>query len=432
MGHFKLLSKRVFYGVCFRIFSVLVLSAVYCGSAIAEPENDGSDSPDNETGGFVDSLKQGDLAVSFRYRFEYVTDGTTELTGKDARASTLRTSLSYHSRPFHGFAGFVEFENVSVLGKNSFNNKGFGHLSNGVDDRPVVADVKDTDVNQVYFDLTAIPDTVIHAGREEILLDNQRFIGNVGWRQKHQFFDAVSVKNRTIPRTTVTYVHLFKVNRIFGDSKPMNSNLINVAVRLSESAKLVGYVYLLDYKNAGDFGLASNTFGFRLSGTQSVREGWNLLYDAEYAKQADGGNNPNAIDADYYRLEGGMALYDSVTIKAGHEVLGGSTSEGQFNTPLATLHAFNGWADKFLTTPGNGLKDTYVSLGGKYRSFGLSGIYHWFRSDTGSIEYGNEMNLLLTYKSPWKQTFGFKAAFYRADLYSEDTDKLMIYSAYRF
>jgi hypothetical protein len=34
-----------------------------------------------------------------------------------------------------------------------------------------------------------------------------------------------------------------------------------------------------------------------------------------------------------------------------------------FTTPLATLHKFQGWADKFLTTPVNGLADLYVNAG---------------------------------------------------------------------
>ena len=34
-----------------------------------------------------------------------------------------------------------------------------------------------------------------------------------------------------------------------------------------------------------------------------------------------------------------------------------------FQTLLATLHKFQGWADKFLTTPPNGIRDLYGSAG---------------------------------------------------------------------
>jgi len=55
---------------------------------------------------------------------------------------------------------------------------------------------------------------------------------------------------------------------------------------------------------------------------------------------------------------GGGALLAGLTGLVGYEVLEGNGAIG-FATPLATLHAFNGWADMFLTTPANGLKDLY-------------------------------------------------------------------------
>ena len=43
-------------------------------------------------------------------------------------------------------------------------------------------------------------------------------------------------------------------------------------------------------------------------------------------------------------------------MKLGFERLEGNGTVA-LQTPLATLHAFNGWADKFLSTPANGLRD---------------------------------------------------------------------------
>ena len=79
-------------------------------------------------------------------------------------------------------------------------------------------------------------------------------------------------------------------------------------------------------------------------------------------------------------------------------------------TPLATVHAFNGWADKFSLGPGGsftppgGLKDTSVTLAVK----GLIGpsklvvAYHDFEADevvsagpfAGNDDYGSEWNVL--------------------------------------
>ncbi len=311
---------------CHEKLIVLLLIAILGLAATAKAKDNEVETSENKVSSFPDALKKGKLTIDLRYRYEYVTDDTTALSGKDAKASTLRTAVGYCSRPFLGFAGFVEFENVSVIGPNSYNNKGEGHLSNGVADRPVVADPKLTEVNQAYVSLTMIPGTVVHVGREEIVLDNVRFLGNVAWRQNHQSFDDISVINTSIPKTTITYAHLFRVNRIFGDHKPMDSNLLNARVRISQAINLSAYAYLLDYSDENDFGLSTNTYGIRFNGRRGVNQ-WDFLYDLEYAKQVDGRNNPKAIDANYYRLEAGTALSGTFSVNAGLEVLGGKCAE---------------------------------------------------------------------------------------------------------
>ncbi len=85
---------------------------------------------------------------------------------------------------------------------------------------------------------------------------------------------------------------------------------------------------------------------------------------------------------------------------AGYELLEGDGVKG-FTTPLATLHRFQGWADKFLTTPVNGLADKYVNVGyttkgvGPLDTLGLTASWHEYESDRLSIDYGSELNLQL-------------------------------------
>jgi hypothetical protein len=71
-----------------------------------------------------------------------------------------------------------------------------------------------------------------------------------------------------------------------------------------------------------------------------------------------------------------------------------------FATPLATLHAFNGWADMFLVTPINGLKDLYVkavyALPADFIEMkSLTGIvtYHDYSSDKVPSGIGSEWNV---------------------------------------
>ncbi len=46
--------------------------------------------------------------------------------------------------------------------------------------------------------------------------DNARFIGNVGFRQNEQTFDALRVGTTYLPDTDIGYTYLEEVHRIFG------------------------------------------------------------------------------------------------------------------------------------------------------------------------------------------------------------------------
>jgi len=379
---------------------------------------------------FAEALKQGTTTVNLRYRLERVEDDA--VSDQEALASTLRTSLGYASRPFHGVSFFIEFENVVVIGNDElFNNKGWGSLWNGVTDRPVVADSEITEVNQAYLNLGFIADTTIKVGREEIRLGNVRFIGDCAWRQNYQSVDAVSIVNQSIPSTTLTYVYVDNVNRITGENKPMSTHLLNGTFKLSDLGTLAAYAYLLDYEPTPSYGLSTATYGVSFTGARTVSDAWELLYDFEYAQQSDYADNPLGIDAGYYRVELGAGFRNG-GLKVGYEVLEGSPQDGQFATPLGCLHKWNGWADKFATTPVNGLEDVWVRLDGKIGNLALAGAYHVFTADEGDADYGDELDLLATYKSSWGQTFAAKVALYEADAWAADTTKIMLWTGYKF
>ena len=87
--------------------------------------------------------------------------------------------------------------------------------------------------------------------------------------------------------------------------------------------------------------------------------GWTL----EAARQHAYAGNPLSFSHAYWLIEPTFAAH-GVTYRAGWEHLGGDGAHA-LQTPLATLHAFNGWADKFTVTPPGGLEDRYVGAGGK-------------------------------------------------------------------
>jgi hypothetical protein len=376
-----------------------------------------------------EALKQGEFGLNLRYRFEFVDEDGFDDQGL---ASTLRTTVHFGSKPWHGVGVFVEMENVADIGFcDQHNDKGQGGRGNEVTDRPVIADPSGTDVYQGYLDFTFIPDSTLRIGRQEIKLGNVRFVGNVGWRQHHQSFDAASLSTKAIPSTTLTYAYVDSVNRIFGDTVDMASHLLQADVEAGDFGTLSVYGFLLDYDEEAFYGLSTNTYGLRYAGGYDFSPSFKGLWDLEYAQQDDAGDNPNRVDADYLRAELG-AGFSGWTVTIGHEVLEGEPGNGRFTTPLATLHAWNGWADRFLSTPANGLEDTWLEVSTKVGTVALTGVYHQFEANTGGAEYGSEVDLHAVYATSWKQKLGLKIAAYDADEFSRDVTKVMLWTSWGF
>ena len=400
-----------------------LLTTVLAASLLATP----SIADDTPPQSFSEALTSGKTVLSVRYRLETVSQvGFAE----DAQASTLRTGLSYSSERYRGFRFFLEAENVTAVGDDDdYNNAGADSLNNRVRDRPVVADPELTQINQVYVEFGG-DKTALRAGRQEINLGNQRFVGSVAWRQHHQSFDAVTFTTKAIPNTALSYHYLDKVHRIFGDRRPMSSHLLHTEIQVNEKDKLSAYGYLLDYELAADLGLSRTTYGLRYAGSRG--DDTRFSYALEYAQQQDSGDNPLDIDADYLLVELGIGN-KTWNATVGYESLSGSPTQGSFATPLATLHKFNGWADKFLRTPTLGLVDLYAAIGGSHGRFKWRIIYHDFQPEDGDGEdYGSELDALATWKAKNGLLFGLKLAFYDAKGFATDTDKIMFWTAYRF
>lgn len=408
-----------------------VLTLLFClggNLAASAPAQDPSSDSDEEIDSIGDALSKGKASVNLRYRFELVDD---ENFDKQAYASTLRTALGYRTAPYKGFSLFLEAQNVTHVGVEKFNNLGAGDLANGVTDRPVVADPSQTRMQQAYLRVEAL-DTAFDLGRREIAFGDHRFIGDVGWRQNHQTFDTLFLANRSLARATLSYAFVDKVVRIFGDEKGMSSHFLNGLVKVSSNVDLELFAYLLDYDAVADFRLSTQSYGGKVSGSQPLGSDLRLLFEAQYAKQLDFADHPGSVDADYLHLMGGLGVRSFVNVKVARELLSGSPSGGAFQTPLATGHKFNGWADLFLVTPPEGLVDWYVSADGKIRSSSWNVVYHDFSADDGGRSYGSELDLQLLYPTRFKLAFGAKAALYREDGFARDVSKLWLWTQYAF
>jgi hypothetical protein len=361
----------------------------------------------------ADSFKNGSFDVAFRYRYEFVDQDSQ---AKDANASTLRTRLVYKTAPLFDTFLTLNMDDVRPIVASNFND-----TRNGKSQYPTVADPKGTDLNLASLTYTGLEDTKIALGRQRITRGNLRFIGNVGWRQNEQTYDSVSIDYAISESFEVFYSYIDRVKRIFGPDEASpgsaasanfggGSHLLDGSYTFSPLFSLFAYAYLLDLENdllpaptplssglGSSDSFSSQTLGVRLTGKYAFSDDLDGSYAVEFAAQQDYEDNPNNYDENYYLIEGGLN-WERFGFKLGYEVLEGSGVAGEsFQTPLATLHKFNGWADQFLTTPPGGLEDIYIQGSAKALGGEFSLIYHDFSAQTGSSDYGSELDFVASW-----------------------------------
>lgn len=381
-----------------------------------------------DTDQITNAITSGKAYGDLRLRYESVEQDNTL---KDASALTLRTRFGYTTGELSGLSAGIEFEDSrTVLGIDEYNDtqgKNAGVYS-------VVADPETTELDQGYLKYKRGVVTAT-LGRQVITLDNQRFVGDVGWRQDRQTFDALRVQAALSESVSGEYAYLSKRNRIFGEQADIDAkdHLLNISLATGVG-KLSTYAYFLEVDQATDNGL--DTFGVRFAGKQVASEELEILYSAEIATQ-ESEVGSTKYDADYLALEIGGA-FSGVTAKLGYEQLGSDGGAYGFSTPLATLHKFNGWTDQFLNTPNQGLVDTYISLSGKAAGLNLAAIFHDFSADEstpGVDDLGSELDLLVTKKFNANYSAGFKYGMYSAGdsgAGKVDTDKAWLWLAAKF
>jgi hypothetical protein len=403
-----------------RMRSVLVKSFLVSGAVMAAlaARADGSGSPAD----LVNGIKP---IVETRLRYESVDqDGIAN----EAEAVTLRARLGFETGKAWNTSLLVDGDFIWAL------NDHYNSTTNGNTAYPVVADPEGYEFNRLQFTNTSLPMTTITVGRQRIVLDDERFVGNSAWRQNEQTFDSVRVVNRSVRNFTFDIAYVSQVNRVFGTDSPQgryegDSVLANVSWQLPVG-KLTGFGYRLDFDPISDVPAAardsSMTYGARFTGERPVKA-MTVAWAASYATEHDEGANPLSFDLDYYLAEL-TGRYKQFSLSAGIESLEGDGVKG-FTTPVGTLHKFQGWADKYLTTPADGIVDRYINVGYKLKApapldaLSAIAVQHWYEAERISLDYGSELDVLLQAK--WHHFSGaIKYADYRADHFATDTAKL--------
>jgi hypothetical protein len=291
--------------------------------------------------------------LNIRSRYEF-----GDINGFDPSHSfTFRERVGLKTMEWSGFSAVVEGEFTQAV-IDDYHGGAVGvdpfDLSN-----TTIADPETNELNQFFAQYKGF-DTVAKIGRQRIIYDNAAFIGNVGWRQNEQTFDGISFTNKSIDSLTFNYAYLNQINRIFGSDADgaalpnvqdieANVHLLNASYAGIKGITLGAYAYIMNFQEFG--GWDNNTFGLSAKGKAL---GLDLYGELAWQDKASATGDEDAL---YTHLTATKVLgKQSVTLGLEHLDAG-------FKTPLATVHAFNGYADAFIVG----------RLGGTHR--GLSNLY---------------------------------------------------------
>jgi hypothetical protein len=367
--------------------------------------------------------------IDARLRYEQVEQDGLPL---DAEAVTLRIRAGVQAS--HGpLTAIVEAQgNLAVVDHH------FDGLS-GSAARPLIADPENLAIHRAQLALK-LPVVTLTAGRQRITIDDERFVGAVGFRQNAQSFDAARAEVTPVKGLKADLAYAWSVRTIWGiDGTGARQRAVggdNVFANLSWVSPIgtvTGFGYWVDQDEAAvqGFRLSSRTLGARLAGTQMLGKA-KLAYQLSHARQSDMGRNPNDYAAQYWLADVSVDL-NGPKLGAGYELLGADTGVAltSFQFPLGTNFKFQGWADKFLITPADGVRDLYVNAGWSWKAIGpakavtVQAVWHRYESDRLNRPYGDELNLLASAKLG-KTTASVRYADYRADGFATDTRKFWL------
>jgi hypothetical protein len=332
-------------------------------------------------------------------------------------------------------SALIESEGTLAIGTNYFDGL------EGDTGRPIVADPQNVELNRAQV-AYAIPDhATLTVGRQYLILADQRFVGAAKFRQNAQTFDAIRAQGTLAPKLTLDVSYAWSVRTINGidgrGARPQavsGDNIFALLGYASPIGTLTGFAYLVDADEAAYQGyrLSSQTYGVRLAGKRALGGGYSLDYVASYARQSNYAHNSNDYAADYWLGEAKLSR-KAIAATIGYEVLGADDGRAltSVQTPYGAVFGFQGWADKFTTSPGDGVRDLYAGVGARWpelhraRGVELSAFVHHYDSDRRVRSYGDEFNLLAS-ATLGGVTWSARYADYMADRFGADTRKVWL------
>jgi hypothetical protein len=352
----------------------------------------------------------GRLLLESRLRYEFVDQAGLP---ENAHAVTLRHRVGVETPARAGWKLLLEIEYIEALLED------YNDGVSGDPRRPVVADVETFELNRAQLSWKGAVGQEAVLGRQEIVLNNQRFMGPGAWRQNEQTFDAVRVSAPVGP-AKLTYAYVDRVlrgaTRTNRGERESETHLAQAEMKTPAGA-LSAYALLIELDDLpGD---SAATYGARLTGSRKAGAG-DLVYVVEYARQTDHADNPAGFELDYLALEGGVKR-GTTTLTANLERLGGNGRTG-LRTTLGSRHSPQGWSDAIGDTPANGLLDLNVKAVTSWKGFPVGDglrfearAYH-FSDEGGGLDFGRELNASLGTKLNKHLSAELKAARFEGEV----------------
>ncbi len=348
------------------------------------------------------AIQGGKFSGGFRFSYEY-SDLKDPKRNSPASGFNVRTRLNYKTADFYGVSAFIQLQNVSNIEEDFNDLKGSAQKH-----RDVIADPDGSRVHQGYLDFGFLPKTHIKLGRQEIILDDHRLVGNIGWRQNAQSFDAVTVTSNIVQGLTLFAGYADRLNTILLEQEDLDGFwMFHATYGGIQGVKVTAFCYLLDSEggNKNDRDLA--TYGVRATGKVMM-----IRYALDFAHQTDWNDRDYDVSANMFNGYLAADLNKMISFGAGISYIEGQDDKNPkddraFDTLFSTAHKFNGWADDFLNTNGgklvNGLIDYYGDVTVHYFGAKFKVVYHYFDSQTDDPNgfddaYGDEWDALAVKK----------------------------------
>ncbi len=389
-----------------------------------------------------DAFSKIKFTGNIRTRYEF-----RETDPADAsHALTARARIGLEIGSFGGFSAFVEGEGTQgIIEDFRSNPTGNPNLTDPyVSGNSVIADPNNAELNQAYLKY-AKDGFFVQVGRQRIIRNSAAFIGNVGWRQNEQTFDAAQIGYKN-DNFSVSYVYSDRARRIFGEDAPSGTplrefkgdfHLLDLSYK-ADFGTVGGYAYLIDVDPVRNQGPLLNVGESNTFGVFADVNG----FHAEVAFQDGTSNLVSGTDQDY--TAGYAHLKYSTKVAGGTGIVGVEYLGEHFKTPFATVHAFNGFADAFILQriglnggPGgnyNGITDIYLGYVKKGLPGGITfkGFLHYFADAGLNDTYGYEADAVFVKKFNDNLTGVMKAAYFSGEDFYEDIKQVSLQLDYKF